>query len=65
MLRLSKKRILILLGERGLNQKDLAVRMGVIPSNLSVLLNRRSVYPATAARIASALNVSVEDILED
>lgn len=65
MLRLSKKRVLILLGERGMRQKDLAERMGVIPNNLSVLLNRRSVYPATAARIASALNVSVEEILED
>lgn len=48
-----------------MRQKDLAERMGVIPNNLSVLLNRRSVYPATAAKIASALNVSVEEILED
>ncbi len=65
MLRLSKKRVLILLGERGMTQKALAEKMGLLPNNLSVLLNRKSVYPATAAKIASALNVRVEDILED
>lgn len=65
MLHLSKKRVLILLGERGMRQKDLAAKVGLLPNNMSVLLNRKSVYPATAAKIAAALNVRVEDILED
>lgn len=65
MMHLSKRKIMIILAERELRIKDLAALLGMCSSNLSATLNRSSVYPATAMRIANALDVPVSDILSD
>ncbi len=65
MLHLSKRKIMIILAERGLRVKDLAALLGMSPCNLSAALNRPSVYSKTALRIAKALNVPISDILSD
>lgn len=44
---------------------ELARQMGCSAQNLSVILNRGSCKPATAAKIAAALGVPLEDLLEE
>lgn len=44
---------------------ELARRMGCSAQNLSVILNRGSCKPATAGKIAAALGVPLEDLLEE
>ena len=65
MLRLSKTKILILLGERGLTITELAEQIGMQQTNLSSILSRATCKPATAGKIAGALGVSIHAILED
>lgn len=43
---------------------ELARRMGCSAQNLSVILNRGSCKPATAGKIAAALGVPLESLLE-
>jgi lambda repressor-like predicted transcriptional regulator len=65
MLKLSKRKILIILAKRGLSLRRLAELTGIHENNLCQMLNRRSCRPASAGRIAAALGVSVEEIIED
>jgi len=65
LLTLSKKKILVLLAERGMTTAGLARRAGVAASNMSQLLNRGTCMPKTAGRIAAALNCRVQDVIED
>ena len=44
---------------------QLAHKMGCSAQNLSVILNRGSCKPATAGKIAAALGVPLEDLLEE
>ena len=44
---------------------EVARRMGCSAQNLSVILTRGSCKPATAAKIAAALGVPLEDLLEE
>lgn len=43
---------------------ELARRMGCSMQNLSVILNRGSCRPATAGKIADALGVPLEEVIE-
>ena len=43
---------------------ELARRMGCSVQNLSVILNRGSCRPATAGKIADALGVPLEEVIE-
>ena len=43
---------------------ELARRMGCSAQNLSVILNRGSCRPATAGKIAAALGVPLEEVIE-
>lgn len=43
---------------------ELARRMGCSAQNLSVILSRGSCKPATAGKIAAALGVPLEELLE-
>lgn len=65
MLRLSKKKILIILAERKMTVADFAASQGMRPNNLSALLNRGSCQPTTAGKLAETLGVSVVEIVED
>lgn len=53
------------MAERDMFQKDLANRIGMSRGNLSVLLNGKNCQPRTILKIANALNVEVNEILED
>ena len=65
MLCVSKRKVLLILAERGMSIGDLAERAGFKRNNLSLLLSRGSCLPPTAGRLATALGVSVRDVLED
>lgn len=62
---ISRRKIKILMGKQGLTGKALAERMNMAPNGLSVILCRESCYPATAVRIANALNVGLEEIIKE
>ena len=65
LLRLSKKKIMVILAERGMKISGLADLLGMRANNLSALLGRGTCYPTTAGKIASVLKVPVESIVED
>ena len=63
---LSKQQIELALGKSDLSSyRELSRKMGCSAQNLSVILNRGSCKPATAAKIAAALGVPLEDLLEE
>ena len=64
MLKLSKSKIMVILAERGLTVKMLAEQMGIRANNLSALLNKNHVQTTTAGKLAAALDVPVESIIE-
>ncbi|MEZ3502277.1 MAG: helix-turn-helix transcriptional regulator [Lachnospiraceae bacterium] len=64
-MKLKKTKVLLVMAERNMYQKDLAEAAGMSRGNLSTLVNGKNCQPKTAFKIAQALNVSVEEILED
>ena len=64
MLKLSREKIMIILAERSMTVKMLAEQMGIRPNNLSALLNRNTCQTTTAGKLATALKVPVESIIE-
>lgn len=50
--------------EKGITQKELAIRMGVRPSSLNEAINGNLRY-STMMKIAKALDVSVPDLFEE
>ena len=65
MIKLSKRKIMVILADRQMSVKALAEKIGMKPNNLSALLNRDACQTLTASKIASALDVPVESIKED
>ena len=65
MLKLSKKKIMIILAERCMTVSGFADLLGMRANNLSALLGRGTCYPTTAGKIASVLSVPVESIVEE
>lgn len=63
-MRLDKTKVLFVMAERDMYQKDLAELSGMSRGNLSTLINGKNCQPRTAFKIAKALNVNVEEILE-
>ncbi len=64
-MRISKYKISFIMAKKDLMQKDLAELAGMSRGNLSTLINGKNCQPRTAFRIAKALNVSVEEILDN
>ena len=65
LLKLIGNRIREVRKERNLSLRDVAFKIGMEPSNLSVIENGRSnPQILTFARIASALNVGLEDLFD-
>ena len=64
-MKLKKAKVLLVMAERNMYQKDLAEAAGMSRGNLSTLINVKNCQPRTAFRIAKALGVSAEEILED
>ena len=65
-MKLSRTQLDIALANAGLSSyKQLAQRLGCSPQNLSVIVSRGRCTGATAAKLANALNVPVEKIIEE
>lgn len=64
-MKISKYKISFIMAEKDLMQKDLAELAGMSRGNLSNLINGKNYRPRTAFRIAKALNVGVEEILDN
>lgn len=63
-MRLDKNKILILLAEKDLTQKDLALISGMSASTVNTLVNGKSGSMKSMVRIAKSLNANVLDLLE-
>lgn len=63
-MKLKKAKVLLVMAERNMYQKDLAEAAGMSRGNLSTLINGKNCQPRTAFKIAKALNVGVDEILE-
>ena len=64
MLKLSKPKIMVILAERNMTVKMLSEQIGMRANNLSALLNKNYVHTTTAGKLAAALGVPVESIIE-
>lgn len=62
---INKRQVKIYMAMNGLTTKALAARMGTQANNLSTVLTRGTCRPETANRIATALGVTVMDIIEE
>lgn len=63
-IRINKYKISFIMAERDMMQKDLAGLAGMSRGNLSTLINGKNCQLRTAFKIAKALGVGVEEILE-
>lgn len=64
-MRISKHKIKILMATQELTTKALAEKMNAHANNLSTILMRETCRPETAARIAKALGVQLEEIVKE
>ena len=65
MLNLSKRKILIILAKRGMSICRLSELTGIHAAALCQMLKRKTCRSVTAGKIAAALGVNVEEIIED
>ena len=63
-MKILKSKLFVIMATSGITQGDIAKKMGVSRSYISTVLARGTCSPKTAGRIAKALNVSVESIVE-
>lgn len=61
----SKNKILLLIAEKGLNQSELADKANMSRGTLSVIMNGKSCRPETVLRLANALDVPINSIIEN
>lgn len=59
-----KKSIRVALAQKDMTQGDLAVKVGMTASNMSLLLNRESIPTSRLLEMAQALNMTVVDLLK-
>lgn len=57
-------KMLIIMAERDMYQKDLAAAAGISRGSLSTIVNGKRCQPKTAIKIAEALGVDITEILE-
>ena len=63
-MRLDKRKIQLLMAELEIGQQSLAIRAGISRQTLSVVMNGRNCRPELLGKIAKALNVKPEKIIE-
>lgn len=64
-MKLNKNKIEIAMANKKLSIAKLSERYGASRSRINVIMNSRNVTPATAGRLADALEVDVTEIIED
>lgn len=63
-MRIDKTKIMIALAKQGLNQKQLAEKLGMSRGNLSTIVNGKRCKVETVFKIAAALVTDYGDIIE-
>ena len=63
-MRLDKTKVLLLMADFSMNQKELAGKAGISRQTLSAVMSGRSCRPALLGTIARALEVKPEEIIE-
>lgn len=63
-MRLNRTKVMLLMAEPCINQKTLAIKAGVSRQTLSAVMNGRSCKPELLGKLAKALNVKPEEIIE-
>ena len=63
-MKISKSKIELILAKKNLKVVEAAKTMGMTRQNFSTIKNRGTCTPATASRIAKALGVEVEELIE-
>ena len=63
-MRLDKTKVLLLMADFSMNQKELAGKAGISRQTLSAVMSGRSCRPALLGNIARALEVKPEEIIE-
>lgn len=64
-MKVNRKKLQLAMANACLNSKDLAVKAEMPRPTLNNAITGRSVRPATIGKIAKALDVPVEQIIED
>lgn len=65
-LKLDKKKVSIIMAKKQLSIKEIADKMGVtLQCVVRLTQNENGLLPVTVGRLAEALGVEVEDIIED
>lgn len=64
-MKISKQAVLYLLAGQKKTMKSLAEDIGMMPQNLSLILNRGSCNPVTAGKIADGLGVHLSEIIKE
>lgn len=63
-MRLDKRRIQLIMAKLEIGQQSLADKAGISRQTLSAVINGRSCRPELLGKIAKALNVEPEEIIE-
>lgn len=64
-MRIDKIKIMVVLAKKGLNQTELAEKIGMSRGNLSTIVNGKRCKAETVLRIAEALDIkNINDLLE-
>lgn len=63
-MKISKRKIELLLAEKGINLTVLAERSGMSRQNISTIRGRGTCTPCSAAKLAKGLGVPVAEIIE-
>lgn len=61
---INNRKFEIMLAERGLSMNELAKKANLSRQRVNVILNSKKITPVVAGKLARALNVSVEEIIE-
>lgn len=64
-MRLDRVKMFTAMGLAGMNQKEVAESQGMSRATVSAVYNGKTCSPATARKIADALGVTVESLLEN
>ena len=62
-MKISKKKIMLILAEKEMTWSALAERIGMTRQNLSTIMGRGTCAPATAGKLAKGLDVPISDIV--
>lgn len=64
-MRIDKIKIMVVLAKKGLNQTELAEKIGMSRGNLSTIVNGKRCKVETVIKIATALGVEYSELLEE